>query len=802
MDSLWRTVRVGFRSLRRTPGFSVTAVLTLAIGIGLSTAVFTVAEALLIRRFPVADQDRIVLLWGETADGRFKNFPLDYTDVRRFVGASRSLQRAAYLQFEQTWPTTFRDGDRISTLRQSLVSGDFFSVLGARPALGRALTPDDDLAGAAPVAVLSWTAWQRQFGGDRGVLGKRLTLHGSRVAFSIVGVMPQGLDYPRGVDFWAPIVPSTAPTALPLMAYDVIGRLAPGATPATARTEISSFFRASGDAFVWEVRGVAHTLPSLIIGDTRPAVIVFAAAVALLLLITCVNVATLLLVRGLGRAREIAVRTALGATRPQLVKQLLIENVVLALAGGAVGVALAFAVVRVFVAVAPPDLPRLDEIHVSSTALLGAVSITALALVVFAIAPAVLTSRVALVRMLRSGVRETASRRSRLTTESLVAAQLALAVVVLSAAGLIGRTLLELQRADLALDSSRLLVASLAISDQYGSVARQTAMLEAVDARLKVTPGVTELSPVVAVPFTRGWDGRPKAEGQSEQDAATNPMLNMEVVGDRYFDALGTPVLRGRTFTAADRQGASPVVMLSESAARAYWPTGDPIGKRLVGFEKDQFLTVVGVVSDTRFRDLRDPRATIYFPLRQSTFPFVPLSLVIRTTGDPASVVPSVRRAVEEAAPGVLVSNAAPFETFLTQPLAQPRLNALLLGVFAGAAVALAAIGLFGVMMTMVRQRTRELGVRMALGATAADLRSLVMGRGLLIAASGATAGLIGALATNRLLSAMLYEVSPTDALTLTLVAGLLLCVAAVATLIPARSSTRIDPVVALRADG
>jgi putative ABC transport system permease protein len=802
MDSLWRTVRVGFRSLRRTPGFSVTAVLTLAIGIGLSTAVFTVAEALLIRRFPVADQDRIVLLWGETADGRFKNFPLDYTDVRRFVGASRSLQRAAYLQFEQTWPTTFRDGDRISTLRQSLVSGDFFSVLGARPALGRALTPDDDLAGAAPVAVLSWTAWQRQFGGDRGVLGKRLTLHGSRVAFSIVGVMPQGLDYPRGVDFWAPIVPSTAPTALPLMAYDVIGRLAPGATPATARTEISSFFRASGDAFMREVRGVVHTLPSLIIGDTRPAVIVFAAAVALLLLITCVNVATLLLVRGLGRAREIAVRTALGATRPQLVKQLLIENVVLALAGGAVGVALAFAVVRVFVAVAPPDLPRLDEIHVSSTALLGAVSITALALVVFAIAPAVLTSRVALVRMLRSGVRETASRRSRLTTESLVAAQLALAVVVLSAAGLIGRTLLELQRADLALDSSRLLVVSLAISDQYGSVARQTAMLEAVDARLKVTPGVTELSPVVAVPFTRGWDGRPKAEGQSEQDAATNPMLNMEVVGDRYFDALGTPVLRGRTFTAADRQGASPVVMLSESAARAYWPTGDPIGKRLVGFEKDQFLTVVGVVPDTRFRDLRDPRATIYFPLRQSTFPFVPLSLVIRTTGDPASVVPSVRRAVEEAAPGVLVSNAAPFETFLTQPLAQPRLNALLLGVFAGAAVALAAIGLFGVMMTMVRQRTRELGVRMALGATAADLRSLVMGRGLLIAASGAAAGLIGALATNRLLSAMLYEVSPTDALTLTLVAGLLLCVAAVATLIPARSSTRIDPVVALRADG
>src|SRR5688572_2428441 len=253
MDRLWRNIRVGGRSLRRTPGFAVTAILTLAIGIGLSTAVFTVAEALLIRRLPVADQNRIVLLWGETRDGRFPNFPLGYEDVRRFIGASRSLQRAAYFQFEQTWPTTFRDGDRISTLRQSLVSGNFFAVLDARPALGRTLTAEDDLAGAAPVAVLSWAAWQRQFGGDRGVLGKRLTLHGSRVAFSIVGVMPQGLDYPRGVDFWAAIVPSTTPAALPLMAYDVIGRLAPGATPATARTEISSFFRASSNAFTREV---------------------------------------------------------------------------------------------------------------------------------------------------------------------------------------------------------------------------------------------------------------------------------------------------------------------------------------------------------------------------------------------------------------------------------------------------------------------------------------------------------------------------------------------------------------------
>ena len=268
---------------------------------------------------------------------------------------------------------------------------------------------------------------------------------------------------------------------------------------------------------------------------------------------------------------------------------------------------------------------------------------------------------------------------------------------------------------------------------------------------------------MVAVPFTRGWDGRPTAEGQTTEQAATNPVLNMEVVGERYFEALGTPLLRGRGFTANDRATSPPVVVLSESAVRAYWPDGNAIGKRLDGFEKGRPLTVVGIVPDTRFRDLRDPRATIYFPLAQSTFPFAPLTLVIRTTSAPGDLIPAVRRAIEDAAPGVVLSVAAPFETFLAQPLAQPRLNALLLGVFATAAVALAGVGLFGVMMTMVRQRTREIGVRMALGATARDLARMVVERGLRIAVGGAVLGLLGALAANRLLVAMLYEVTPTD---------------------------------------
>src|SRR5687768_1188621 len=437
MDRIWRNMRVGFRSLRRTPGFALTAILTLAIGIGLSTAVFTVAEALLIRRLPVADQDRVVLLWGATPDGRFANFPLGYDDVRRFIGQSRTLQRAAYFQFEGAFPHTVRDGDKISSLRGSYVSGDFFAVLGARPVLGRALGPQDDLAGAAPAAVLSHSAWQRQFGGDPGVIGRRLPMHGSQVDYTVVGVMPQGLDYPRGVDFWGAVLPSTAPTALPMMAYDVIGRLAPGATPEMARTEIASFFGASSEPFLRQIRGVVHVFPRLILGDTRPAVVVFAAAVGLLLLLTCVNVANLLLVRGLARGREIAVRTALGASRLQIATQLFVENAILAVVGGAVGVMVAVAAVRAFVLIAPADLPRLDEIRVNATALGGAVGITVFALVIFALAPATLTSRVEMLRMLRSGARETGGRRSRRTTEILVAGQLALALIVLSSAGLI-----------------------------------------------------------------------------------------------------------------------------------------------------------------------------------------------------------------------------------------------------------------------------------------------------------------------------------------------------------------------------
>jgi predicted permease len=804
MDRLLQNMRLGVRSLRRTPGFAVTALLTLALGIGLSAAVFTVASALLLRPLPVHDQDRVVALWGEKRDGSFDNYPLGLQAARDFALAAGPLERVAWFAYEGAWPAAIRDGDRISRLRRARVSGEFFDVLGASPALGRTLRAADDMIGAAPVVVLSHGAWQRRFGGDPNVLGRTIVLHENDVAYTIVGVMGEGFDLPRGSEFWMTIVPSVPPDGLRFVAVNLIGRLGPDVTVADARHALTNFFTRT-EASIWEreLRGVARTLPQLILGDAKPAVIVFVAACALLLMITCSNVANLLLVRGIARVEEIAVRSALGARRGQVVAQLLTENAVLAVAGGVLGLGVAAGALAAFVGFAPADVPRLAEIRLDASALTGAAGITAVALLIFGLAPALITARVELQQVLRSGSRQSMSRRSSRVADVLVAGQLALALIVLSATGLIARSLINLERAELSFEPSRLLIAELAFrSDRFDDPAKQTAFLQLLLPRVEALPGVHAVSPVVSIPFAGagGWDGRLGVRGQSAAEVSANPMLNMEVVTPGYFSTLGTPVLRGRAFTDADRAGSPAVIMVSESTARHLWPDGDAVDEQvLFGADLDQTFTVVGVVPDTRYRDLRDARPSVYFPLAQSFFPFAPTNLAIRTNGPPLAVVDELRRVIAATDAAVALAGAMPFASFLERPLAQPRLNALLLVGFGIAAVTVAAVGLFGVMMTMVRQRTRELGVRLALGATASNLRWMVLRRGLIIAAAGSLIGLLGALLTNRLLAALLYEVSPTDGTTLAAVTALLVAVAGLASVVPARSTTRIEPVVALR---
>jgi putative ABC transport system permease protein len=798
-------IRLSARSLIRAPAFAVTAALTLALGIGLSTAVFTVANAILFRELPVGDQDRVVVLWGETRDGRFSNYPLALNDARDFQRQSGSLNQVAFFEFRGATQAPIRDADRVYPIQIALVSGNFFDVLQSRPLLGRALGPEDDVAGAAPVIVLSHQAWQQHFGGDSAVVGRSITMMHSGRAHTIVGVMPKGLEYPRGAEVWAPVIAyATAGGFLEMTSFDLLARLAPGETTAQARDELTRFFqRSDAPAMYRGVRGVVHRLPEIIIGDTRPALVVVMLAAGLLVFITCVNVANLLLVRALGRVKDLVVRAAMGASRARLIAQLMIESALLAVAGGVLGVVLAVGVLRAFVAFAPASVPRLEEVGVSGAALVAAIVITSATMLLSGLGPAIFTSRVNAHEALRSASRSSGGPRMRRLAEALVVAQIALAAVSLTAAGLVTRSLVKLQQVDLSFASEQLLVANLAMRlDVLGDKTRQEAALNVVLETVQALPGVRDVSPVLAVPFSASSgliDGRLSLPGQSAEESAKNPVLNMEIAAPNYFSMLGIPVVRGRSFGDEDREGSPPVIIVGSTVAQHFWPGADPIGKRLA--MPGRALTVVGVVADTRYRDLLTPRPTVYFPQRQSPFPLVPATLLIRTAGSTTDVVPALRRAVGEAHPAVSVITASSAESLLDAPRAQPRLNAVVLALFAVTAVSLAAIGLFAIIATLVRQRTHEIGIRMALGATATDVRRMVMTRGLTLAVAGSAIGIVGALAMSRLLSALLFEVSPTDAVTLVAVAALMLLVAAIACFVPARTSMRIDPAIALRAE-
>jgi len=793
------------RGLRRSPGFAITAVSALGLGIGLATAVLTAANTLLVRRLPVAEQDRVVMLSGESRDRRVQNWPLSYADASEFAKRTRSLSRVASFVFPGALSVPVDVGGTMDRYGWALVSGDFFDLLGATPMLGRALRREDDVPGAPHVLLLSYHAWQDRFGGTPDIIGRTVLVPAYDMTFRIVGVMRQGLDFPRGVDAWSAERATVPGGDMANVQMDLVGRLAPTATAASAGDELSAFFaQSSGSKRL--LLGEASPLSELSIGDVRAAIVAFAAAVGLLLLITCIDVANLLLVRGVGRAKEIAVRSALGASRARLVMHLLGESSLLAIGGGILGALVAAGALRVFVALAPPGFPRIDELHIDGAALALSALVTIGAMLLFAIAPAFLTTGVDAVEVLHSGHRHGDSRRVRRIADVLVTGQIVLSVVVLSAAALVARSLINLERADLALDSSRVLIAELSIryrEPAYDTVPKQLAAIERLVPAIAASPGVRAVSPVVAPPFSVvAWDGVPRREGQTVVDAKGNPVLNMELVAPSYFATFGIPILRGRAFTADDRPGATRVVMLSESAARSYWPGQNPIGRRLaLGTAADSFSTVVGIVPDTRYRDLRVARPTIYFALAQSAFPFVPTSLAISTTGDPTSIIQSLRRALRETTPGISIVRAAPFDSYTTGPLAQPRLDATLLLVFAGAALFLSAIGLFGVLATSVRQRTREIGVRLALGASPSGVASLVLRRALVIGGIGVVAGLTAVVWTNHWIASLLFGVSPTDTLTLAVVAAFVLAVAVLASLVPARLSASVDPIVALRAE-
>jgi putative ABC transport system permease protein len=806
LDALRQDVGYALRSLRRDPGFALVATLTLALGIGAATAMFSVINGVLLRPLPVAEQERVMVMWGEQPARDFPHMPFLHPMLEEYAEQTRAFEMLAGIDYNGAWPRTMRDGDEAVTIAGTWVTGDFFRVLGVVPAIGRILLPDDDVPGAAPALVISHAFWQRHFGGDPSAIGREFRWN--ERSFVVVGVMPRGFEYPRGAEFWTALGPIRAEVMETHL--DLVGRLRPGVTVEQARADLGAFLQrtdAERPPMLQGLRPVVNPLADLVVGEVRAALWILSAAVLLLVSIACINVANLLFIRGSARVRELAIRSAVGADRRRIARQLLTESAVLAAVAGVAATVMAVAALRGLLALAPPQLPRLEEVRLDPAALGFALAATLLVGVLAGLAPALWSAGGDAYTTLRGGARVGAGTAGmRRVRQGMVAGQVALALLVLVGAGLLLRSLANLQRAEMGFAGESLVVATMSLPpDRFADRAEHLALLDRVVERVGALPGVGAVSPVTRPPFSGkgGWDAPYTGEGQGTEAREANPVLNLELAGAGYFAMLGVPIVRGRAFTDRDREDAAPVAIVSEAVARRTWPGEDPLGKRIKLGGPDSPMpwhTVVGVAAETRWRELVEPRPSIYFPIRQFGGP-VPMSLGLRTEVDPASVIPALRGALREVDPQLHLVDAAPLTRLLDAPLAGPRFSAALLAVLAALALTLAAVGIYGVMAAWVRQRQHEVGVRMALGAAAGDIRRLVLGQGLMLAVAGAGVGLLAALAGTRLLSALLFGVSPTDPLTFAGVASLLLVVALAACYLPTRRATRVDPMVTLRVE-
>ena len=810
MDTVLQDLRYAIRTLAKSPGFTLVAVLTLAVGIGATTAMFSVTNGVLLKPLPIEEQQRLVLIYMEAPRDKSLR-PFAVRDLTALRERSRVFAGVAGVQYDGAFPYVMQDGDRAFSVMTSMVSGEFFRVLGVRPAAGRLIEPADAAAGAEPVVMISYGLWQREFGGDPRVVGR--AIREGQDARTIVGVAPRGFVYPKGVEVWVPLqLTPEHVTGGHFQPFSIIGRLRAGATLEQAQGEATAFVRERETAYprgqlLLGQRAVVEPFRDVLIGGLRDSVLILSGAVGLVLVIAGVNVASLLLIRGVTRQRELAVRTALGAGSGRIARQLLVETGVLAAAGGALGIGLAYGAVRGLVAVAPPQLPRLAEVRVDALVLVFAVVVSIASTLLFGVAPAVWTARARAHPTLRGGARGGGyTRGTRFVRQALVVSQVALALVVVAGAGLLTNSLIRLQHVDMGFDATHLTLVKVAVPrPKYAAVSAWLTFFDQLVERLEAPPG-TAATPVVLAPFVGagGWDATVSAEGQGQAAAVENPTLNLEPIAPNYFQTMSMPLRRGRAFTDRDRAGSLPVAIVSEATVRRLWPGQDAIGKRLKFGLPDTmhepWLTVVGVVGDTRYRELSVAPASIYIPFRQTDSPGQqPSYVAVRSSGPAGAAIRAVHAAAHELDPTVLVAEGDPFTRFLDAPLARPRFDTLLLSGFSLIALVLAAVGLYGTMAAFVGQRTHEIGVRVAIGAQARDVHQLVLSQGLRLAVIGVAIGALGAVATGRALAGMLYEVSPTDPLTLFAGAMLLLVVATVASAVPARRAKKVDPMVALR---
>jgi putative ABC transport system permease protein len=808
MDTLLQDLKYAARTLRRARGFTAIAILTLALGIGGTTAIYSVVDAVLLQPLPFPDAERIVVPRSvnmRTGD----QWSIAYADFVDWRNGKVFEHVAAYGTSEMDLA-----GDASPTrVNVTSVSDQYFGALGIGASVGRLLQPADYALERDPVVVISGELWKDHFSGDSAVIGRTIRLNG--LLRTIVGVLPEGMRWPGDSDVWAPLRISN-PTGEDVtrrdnFVYVGIARLAPGQTLESTRTRLAAMAKiveTEHPVMRKDVSITAITAVEALLGDTLPRILwLLLGAIAMVLLIGCVNIANLMLARAGTRHRELAVRTALGASRGRLIRQILTESALLAAAGGVLGALLAIWCVRALVSAAPAEVPRIEEVEVSYAVLAIALALSVACAFLFGLIPALQASATRPGQALGEGSQRLAGgRRANRGRSALVVMELALALMLLAGAGLLTHSLIKLQNTNPGFETARVVTVSVALPTSAGTryqarQARRDFYSRALD-RLTAMPGVESASMSSALPLGGGgfYLGRAfLAEGWAEPPASTEVTGSWNIVAPRFFETLRLPVIRGRDFTARDDTTSTPVMIINESFAKAMFPGQDPIGKRVQSWRDERVLReVVGVVADVRYFDLEDANhALAYVPYAQDSWGR--MRFVIRTAGDPTTVVAAARREIATLDPDIALALVSTMDDAMRDALAAPRFTTFLLSGFAGMALLLVAIGLYGVLSYSIAQRTHEIGIRMALGARSSTVLGMVVREAALLVALGIIVGAVGAAGVSKVIASILYEVKPTDPATFVAVILILAVVGVAAAWMPARRATRVDPLIALR---
>lgn len=817
MDAIWQDARFSVRSLWKRPGFTGIVILTLALGIGANTAIFSLIYGILLRPFPYRDADRIVRV--ESVDTKTTGnvqggSQLDLGDWQRHTKGFESF--GLYL----TYPSILNTGSGASqSVTLTFTSQQVFPLLGVLPILGRGFEPEEDqIGGDVLKAVLSYGLWQSSFGGARDAMGRTIQLRGA--TYTIIGVMPPGFRFPERSDIWVPLQARYAGykadfwKARDFRVHTALARLRDGVSLEQGRAEIGALGAQLAKEFPKTNEGVQLRLTPLReaeVGNIRPYLFLLGGAVGLVLLICCVNVANLILARGATREREIAIRAALGSSRGRIARLLLIESLLLALAGGLLGVALAWPGLQALLSLIPVELPFWMKIELNRQVLWFGLAVTMATGLLFGLVPAFQLSRVDLQHALKDSAKGASGGAGSLRLRNgLIVVEVAFSLLLLVGAGLMMQSFVRLQQVDTGIDADRLITVYLSRflpngTPQEQVVAYSDQFRRVMDAVAKL-PGVTSVGGGYDIPHYNKPEQREKQEiailGQSEGERNHNaPAIGVDIAPG-YFQTLGIPLLAGRDFTEADTLDKAPVVIVSRHTAQTLWPGREAIGQQVRwGKGADNpFATVIGVVGNTKWSTAEtEPGFELYYPYRQ--WPVPAMHVVVRTQTDPAQLAPLLRRTVHEVNPDIAINLIKPIDEIVSDSQWMRRLWGVLFALFAAIALLLAAVGLYGVMSYLVSQRTREIGLRMALGAQSLDVWRMILGQGLKVVSIGVAVGIVAALALSRVMASLLFGIAATDPLTYLGVALLLVVVASLACLLPARRAARVDPMIALRGE-